>query len=825
MVQLHWPTIRRHSSQNALKHLASLKADFQALDACVKLNVSKQNKLPSSFQKDISKGIFQALTDHDYPYEISEADRTLIGGLLLKHITVEAVERARDRISLRQYRGLHKSFRTLATKFKAKGNQSHLNQMTKKDERGAKSLIEPSPELGTIHARRASLSRQAKVVRPAAPSNSDDTHEGAGRAHSSRGRGRDATNAAIAIDRLKKKGRKKKKRDEVTQAKGEDQTSVMGDDGDILETMGNRHGVQDVDVHEAFIDSGVETNDHEDLIRMFKDTEAQCEQISLQLRDLECGKLEDSTTTHVAGELMEDEDVRKMYLAEEDDAGVGLLEGGNLVNHPSDATQGPSGQADNKKRFERNELFLQDWEVKEESEGPDASTLITFNIEHQAAVNQLDDMDSDSILEKLSSSLEAMRSLGHDVPPFIRFTNAMLLENGNLEVQAHAESKDDIERLSRIRGWDYEFEKSISTPIRTYAVETARINVDSFNLQTRKHKVTAIRELLEGNLHFEVSLLGINDIRDIRWYDGYKKGSGLIIEFRTAQQADQVLDCGILIHGECYTCQPINQELRHCGRCQAYGHDGKDCLSARRCGKCASQHPTSACTSKLRHCPNCHGPHETKSRSCLARKAYKQSFRYTDRSSPVTKQVHEAPAPIPQSRTAARNLSSLNSIPVAPHNEVNIKVEEDEPLQSVGPVPEHHLERAAAPSHTLKPVNARHEPYVKAEGIGITQEMGLAQDQPPDFMMMQRQLDDLQKLVVERLSVPQHPPSQRGKRGADDMVIGGPSSYARKQPRRTTQRPAYYPGQTRSNLPADSGISPYAVPFPRTTYATSTSYS
>ncbi len=486
MVQLHWPTIRRHSSQNALKHLASLEADFQALDASVKLNVSKQNKLPSSFQKDISKGIFQALTDHDYPYEISEADRTLIGGLLLKHITVEAVDRARDRIPLRQYRGLHKSFQTLATKFKAKGNQSHLNQMTKKDERGAKSLIEPSPELGTMHARRVSLSRQAKVVRPAAPSNSDDTHERAGQAHSSRGRGRDATKAAIAIDRPKKKGRRKKKRDEVTQAKGEDQTSVMGDDGGILETMDNRHRVQEVDVHETFIDSGVETNDHEDLIRMFKDIEAQCEQISLQLQDLESGQLEDSTTTHVADELIEGEDVRKINLAEEDDAGVEHLEGGKLVKHPSDATQGPSGQADNRKRLERNELFLQDWEVKEELEDPDASSLITFNIEHQAAVNQLDDMDSNGILRKLSSSLETMRSLVHDVPHFIRFTNAMLLDNGNLEVHAHAESKDDIERLSRVRGWDYEFEKSISTPIRTYAVETSRISLDSFNWQTSK---------------------------------------------------------------------------------------------------------------------------------------------------------------------------------------------------------------------------------------------------------------------------------------------------------------------------------------------------
>ncbi|KAF6217534.1 hypothetical protein HO133_006872 [Letharia lupina] len=721
MLQLNWPHIHPHPSQDALDHAASLEADFDALDACVKLSVSKHHRLPSSLQTDIFTGILKALSDPEYPYEDSEADRTLIGALILKHITVEAAERARDRIPLRQYHDIRKSFQEFVTKLNAEGSQAHPKTTTGRDERGANNFTEPSPELEPTLVTRDSCSRQSEAVRPVALSNGDDTREGAGQADLSREKGRDTTPAAIAIDRPKKKGRKRKNRDGLRQTKEGDKASVAGGGG-ILEIMGNQPGVEEVRVHPDWIDSGVETDDGEDLLRMFKNIEAQCEHIRLQLQDFESEQLKGSAMLHVVDELME-----------EDDSGVDLMHADTLVNDPSDLALRPNDQADNQTRIEHNEQFQQGPETEQEVGDPDASSLITFNIENQATVNHLNDMGSDGILLRLSSSLDTMRSLGHDVPDSIRFTEAMLLDIGNVEVLAHAGSKEDMERLSRIRGWDLEFERSISAPAKSYAVETARISVDSLDMRTRKHKAKAIRELLEENSRVVVSLRCVDDIHNIRWCQGYKKESSLVIKFRTAQQADEVL------------------------------------------------------------------------RS--AREAHKQRLRYTDPSSQIGKAEHEERAPEPQSQAAALNLPSPNSMPITPHNEGEVKVEKDVSLQNFGPVREHHPLR-----HTSMPASSQHEPHVKAEGSEHTQELGLVQNQPSELTSIQRRLDGLET-AVKRLSSPQRHPRRR-KRGADEMLTGGPSSYARKQTRRATQSRDNYPLRNRSHLPTDWNSSPYAVPRP-----------
>ena len=393
----------------------------------------------------------------------------------------------------------------------------------------------------------------------------------------------------------------------------------------MLEIIDNEPRVEEVDVHEGCIYSGVELDDHADLIEMFKATEAQREWILVQMQDYESGQLENSTMWDVADELMEDEDMVEKYDVGEEDADVELVEGSTLVNDPSHLAQQPDNGADKQTRWYSNEQFQQD------VVGPDASSLIPFNVERQESVNCLDDMGSDGILQRLSSSLETMRSLGHDAPDSIQLTNAMLLDNGDVEVHAHAEAKEDMERLSRIQGWDLVFEKSISVPAKSYAVETPRISVDDLNMQTRKSKATAIRELLDENLRFVFSLRSVDDIRNIRWCSGHKKKSGLIIEFPTAQQADEVLNSGVYIRGKHYKCQYyVGKKLTRCGTCQAYGHYKRRCSSVRRCGGCASQHRRSACTSKTRICANCHGPHPANAPSCPAKEAYKQTLRYTD---------------------------------------------------------------------------------------------------------------------------------------------------------------------------------------------------
>lgn len=564
----------------------------------------------------------------------------------------------------------------------------------------------------------------------------------------------------------KKKGRKRKQHDGL-QTKGSDRASAAGDHNGTI--MGTQHGVAEVGVHKDGAHSEVEADDpdgHEGLLRMFKDAEAQYKHIRLQLQDLKDKQREESIRLDVADELMENQGMVGTQVMTEYNADMELAEGHTLVNDvngSSDQAQLLYDKAAVQTRGDFSQHFQHAQETTEEVVGLEASSLITFNVEHQAAVNRLYVMGSVRILQNVISSLETMRSSGHDAPLTIRFTNAVLLEDGNVEIYAHAESKDDMERLSRIRGWDLEFEKSISIPAQSYAVETPRINIGSFNIQTRTHKVAAIEELLEENPRLRGCLRSVDDIRNIRWCTGQRQESSLIIELRTAQQANRVLDIGFLIRGKHYSCEFPRQKVRRCGRCQTFGHDQLSCSSAHRCGNCASQHATWQCVSSIRHCANCHGPHQTSDKNCPSMRAYRQTLHYTDHSAPVGETEHQELAPESKSQTANLSLPSSNPRPVAPHNESEIKVKKNDSLPNLGSVREHHRGGAAAPKHPSRRVNTRTEPHVRPENSEPTQVIGLAQNDPPDLTLLRRELEDLRMLVGE-LSGSQHQPQQR-KRG------------------------------------------------------------
>ena len=914
MAQLHWPSIHQRRPHNVLEHAASLEADFKALDASVELSTAKHHRLPSALQRDIIIAIFKSFSDNEYPYELSEAEKNLIGALLLKHITIEATERARDRIPLQQYHDLRKSFQELVQKL----SRSDPDSMAITNERGANNPMEPSP-LETLHSIRDSVSRGGEAMLPV--TSSDETHEGAGRLASFRNHGQLSPEIEVSdrskkkgrkrkkrdefrqaeggdrailagdimgtqhevdevdvhqgqldsvrnntqlspeidevVDRPKKKGRKRKKRDECKQADGEDRASAVEDHNGTLMNMSTQHGVDEMDVHMDRVYDELETddqNDHEDLLSMFRDTEAQGEHIRLQLQEYEDGQLEESTTWVAADELEETPIARKHNARTE------LMEGDTMVNDPNDQAQRPDDRADNQTRGDNSKPIQRPHEVMGEVADLGASSLITFNIEHQAAVNHLYDMGSIGILQKLSSSLDTMRSSGHDAPHSIRFTNILLLDDGNVEVHADADSKEDMQRLSKIRGWDLEFEKSISVPTESYAIETPRINLESLDIRTRKQKAAAIKELLEANLHLVLSLRSVDDIRNVRWCAKQREESNLIIELRTAQQANKILDVGLYIRGKHYICEFAGQKIRRCGRCQTLGHDQMSCSYAHRCGRCGSHHATWLCGSSILHCVNCHGPHQTSDPTCPAVRARRQRLRYTDHCSARGETEHQKPAPDPQSRTAARNPPSPSPMPITPLIKSEIKVEEDQSPLNPGPVREVYQGGAAAQRHTSMSANAQHETYVKAEGSEPTQEMAVAQNNPldltlilgrldelrmafeqsadpdltlihrrfedlriaiersrlPDRTLLQRQLQDL-RLLVEPLAVPQHQRSPRRKRRVDEMLTGEPSSNARKRPKHATRaRHGRYrdPVPNRGHVPADGDVPPHANALP-----------
>ena len=64
------------------------------------------------------------------------------------------------------------------------------------------------------------------------------------------------------------------------------------------------------------------------------------------------------------------------------------------------------------------------------------------------------------------------------------------------------------------------------------------------------------------------------------------------------------------------------REIKHCARCQKYGHTRNFCgAKIEVCGKCSEAHPTTSCTVQqpLLKCPNCSQSHTAGSTSCPAR--------------------------------------------------------------------------------------------------------------------------------------------------------------------------------------------------------------
>ena len=176
---------------------------------------------------------------------------------------------------------------------------------------------------------------------------------------------------------------------------------------------------------------------------------------------------------------------------------------------------------------------------------------------------------------------------------------------------------------------------SVRTPtygVLVHGIRTSTIDMEKFG-QVRN-------EILQANKPF----IPTADIRYIGWLTGktppVKAMSSIIIEFTKAEDANKIIDEGLVWQGE--MCQSERYErqcrLKQCFQCHKYGHIGTQCKAARTCGYCALEHRTSECPTRTerdatRKCAVCHGPHEAWSHTCPTRKEElaKTKAAYTNR--------------------------------------------------------------------------------------------------------------------------------------------------------------------------------------------------
>ena len=270
------------------------------------------------------------------------------------------------------------------------------------------------------------------------------------------------------------------------------------------------------------------------------------------------------------------------------------------------------------------------------------STTTIINILYQASVNRIERMDSQRLDEALAVSLREFSSPDELFKGPLRFSGAKLLKDGNVEVAAHAEHREDLERLNRISPWHEKFERSLGPlPDETYDVRMHNIRNGCMTFGESKEKAAIINALTDKNFPVDSDNSIRNVIGNIDFEPPKAKQQqpNLMVKFLFPEPANKAFRNGLWWQGKYHVCTIADPKfvLPRCRNCQHYGHWKQDCSAEPRCGYCAGQHRAncyshckrysnkSGASAKLvnRKCVLCGGPHISAGEGCLVRQQIK----------------------------------------------------------------------------------------------------------------------------------------------------------------------------------------------------------
>ncbi|KDN71154.1 hypothetical protein CSUB01_12466 [Colletotrichum sublineola] len=220
----------------------------------------------------------------------------------------------------------------------------------------------------------------------------------------------------------------------------------------------------------------------------------------------------------------------------------------------------------------------------------------------------------------------------------LKAVSANQLKSGDLSIKT-ATTKD-METLRQFaEDWETRIGNGAVVRIPTYGVLAHGIRTSSMDME----RFNEIRDdLLQDNKAF----IPTAEIKYIGWLTrsaSKKTASSIVVEFSKAEDANKLIDEGLIWQGQVFQCERYDRycRLRQCFKCHTYGHIGTQCKATITCGYCAQEHLTRDCPSKNdtetpRKCAACHGEHEAWNGRCPARirekakikTAYNQRPRY-----------------------------------------------------------------------------------------------------------------------------------------------------------------------------------------------------
>ena len=223
------------------------------------------------------------------------------------------------------------------------------------------------------------------------------------------------------------------------------------------------------------------------------------------------------------------------------------------------------------------------------------------------------------------------------------------LGSGDICIQTATERAR--EQLEKYTEWAMDVAPSAQVTRKTYAVFVHGVevkNIDHTNQAAAKKSLQAQNERLHPGL----------EVINVAWprknVEELPKFSSVIVEVASAEQADRILNEGLLEGLEIKKCERFAKELRstQCFNCYGFGHLARACRSTAKCGRCGEGHQSHACKSTEEHlkCGNCGGPHTAWSKTCRkvqeARKASRTAIKRMSRWYPVNSERTTYTAPV-----------------------------------------------------------------------------------------------------------------------------------------------------------------------------------
>jgi hypothetical protein len=216
----------------------------------------------------------------------------------------------------------------------------------------------------------------------------------------------------------------------------------------------------------------------------------------------------------------------------------------------------------------------------------------------------------------------AIEQSGNENIVNVKIVSSNQLKSGDLSIKTA--SSREVEALRQFADdWAHRIGSGTTVQIPTFGVLAHGIRTSTMDMS----KLDEIRaQILQDNRPF----IPRAEIRHIGWLTRdatTKTATTITIEFTKPEDANKIIDEGLIWQGEVFQCERYERQCRvkQCFKCQRYGHIGTQCKAATACGHCAQEHDTRDCPSRAgqavtRKCAACRGEHEAWSRQCPTRK-------------------------------------------------------------------------------------------------------------------------------------------------------------------------------------------------------------